>query len=84
MDPNHVRSAHHKYGPKSCKVRAPLPFSADLDIFSSAYARVADPYTTEIYKSASLTPLENGAGEFLVPKECHHFPGETGFPSAAS
>ena len=34
--------------------------------------------------TTSITPPENGAGEFSGPKKCCHIPGKTGFPSGAS
>ena len=58
--------------------------NACLDILSTAHTGFAELNTAIVFGSTSLTPPENGAGEFSGPKTIQHFPGKTGFPSGAS
>ena len=51
-------------------VRTPHQISADLASFASAHTGFADLNAAFFFGSTSLTPLDNGAGEFSEPKKC--------------
>ena len=55
-------------GPELFKVLTPHPFSTDVDILRSAHTCFADLCTAKISGSTSISPIENGAGDFWFQK----------------